>query len=350
MRVLHLCPLWHPISRDSQGGIETFLASLLPALAKIGVESTMIASGDSTADAALIPACEKSLVGEMEKGRAAEYAYYEQEQIALAIRHAADFDLIHSHIGATAYTLSAMFSPARRVLHTVHSLVTGDMQWFVKRNPEIALSTVSELQAGKLRAAGALQCHAIHNGIDTAQFRFSSESGDGLFFIGRMEPVKGPHIAIEVARALGRPLILAGPVVDAAFFERRIAPNLGDGISYVGVVDHQCKNDLFGSAACALLPFRGEEAFGLVAIEAMACGTPVVSLAHGAIPEIVEEGLTGYLGNGDGSDGLADLVQRAARLDRGSIRARVIERFDISAGAVRYAELYEQVAGGVAKT
>lgn len=344
MKILHLCPLWLPVSHDARGGIETLIASLLPALANLGVESTIIASGDSRTDSDLIPATRLSLCGEMERGVAAEYAFYEQRQLELALQHEAAFDLIHSHIGSGAYVLSAIPELRNRVLHTVHSPVGIDLVWFVREHSGYWFSAVSEHQAGRIRDAGSVHCQSVHNGIDIGKFTFRPQCGDGLVFIGRMEAVKGPDIAIRAARALQMPLILAGPIVEHDFFERSIAPFLDDQIQYVGVVDHRQKNELFGQAACAVLPFRGEEPFGLVAIEAMACGTPVVSLAVGALPEIVEQGVTGHLSENENPDEVAALVARSMLLDRATVRARSALRFDISTAASGYADIYSAMA------
>jgi glycosyltransferase involved in cell wall biosynthesis len=163
-----------------------------------------------------------------------------------------------------------------------------------------------------------------------------------LLFLGRIEEKKGPDLAVQVARKLGRPLILAGPVVDEEFFDRAIRPFLNRQIRYVGVVNHRQKTELFGRAACVLMPSRWEEPFGLVAVEAMACGTPVVALARGALPELVEPGLTGYLIRNE--ETLADSVERAVQLDRAAIRARAAARFDMTVVAELYSELYTQVA------
>ncbi|MBA3342927.1 MAG: glycosyltransferase [Gemmatimonadaceae bacterium] len=344
MKILHLCPLWFPVSHDSRGGIETLLAQLAPALTRLGCESTLIASGDSRTASQVISAVPRALCDEMEIGKAAEYAWYEQRQLQLALRHAPGFDLIHSHIGPSGYALSAVPGLRNRVLHTVHSPVLADLQWFVSEHRDYRYSTVSEYQARKIREAGATSCRAIHNGIDFERFTFRPHSGDGLLFIGRMEAVKGPDIAARVASKLGRPLTLAGPIVEHEFFQRCVVPLLDDQITYAGVVDHRQKNELFGRAACAILPFRGEEPFGLVAIEAMACGTPVVSLAVGALPEIIETGVTGHLSDNESEDDIAALVDRAIGLDRASIRARAAARFNISLTAAQYAQLYSEIA------
>jgi glycosyltransferase involved in cell wall biosynthesis len=182
----------------------------------------------------------------------------------------------------------------------------------------------------------------VHNGIDVASFEFQPRPGNGLVFLGRIEKGKGPDLAVEVARKLGRQLILAGPIVDEELFEKHIRPHLGEQIRYVGVVNHAEKTALLGAAACALLPFRGAEGFGMVSIEAMACGTPVVALANGALPEIVEPGVTGYLAAKE--EDLAELVGPAMELDRRNVRQRVATRFDMKVVAGKYLKLYERIA------
>jgi glycosyltransferase involved in cell wall biosynthesis len=152
---------------------------------------------------------------------------------------------------------------------------------------------------------------------------------------------KGPDLAVQVARTLGRPLTLAGPLEE--FFHQAIEPYLDDRIRYVGVVDHRKKVELLGQAGCVLVPSRCEEGFGMVSIESMACGTPVVALANGALPEVIESGLTGYTTKDE--QALATLVTQAMRLDRAAIRDRVTTRFDLRTIADQYHRLYEQIAG-----
>lgn len=339
MKILHLCPLWFPVSPDASGGIETYLPGLIAALESIGCANTLIASGDSKTMAELVPAVPTNLLALMQTGNAAEYAYYEQHQLSLALARASQFDIIHSHLGMGAYLLSGIPELQGRVLHTHHNPVTPDLGWFVRQHADIWFSVVSEFQAAKLRAQGADRCRVIHNGIDTTSYTFVPRGSGGLFFIGRMEWEKGADAAIRVARLLERPLVLAGPIIDESFFERTIKPQLDDSIRYIGVVDHRTKNELYGQAACVLMPSRCEEGFGMVAVEAMACGTPVVALANGALPEVIEHGHTGYVTSNE--DELPKLVSRALHLDRAAIRSRVTARFALSSVAREYYGLYE---------
>ena len=342
MKILHLAPLWFPVSQDSQGGIETFLSGLIAALEKLGCQNTLIASGDSRTAGDLVSVVPLNLYAQMQAGTAAEYVYYEQHQLLLALELAADYDVVHSHLGWGAYMLSGVPGLQARILHTQHNPVYQDQEWFIHRHPDMWISTVSKCLARKFWQQGATRCHVIQNGVDMATLPFQPHSGEGLLFLGRIEEKKGPDLAVQVALALGLPLILAGLIVDEEFFDRAIRPFLNGQIRYVGVVNHRQKTELFGRAACVLMPSRWEEPFGLVAIEAMACGTPIVALARGALPELVEPGLTGYLSRNE--ETLADLVARAVQLDRAAIRARAAAQFDLTVVAELYSQLYTQVA------
>jgi glycosyltransferase involved in cell wall biosynthesis len=342
MRVLHLCPLWHPVARDAHGGIETFLAGLVPQLQRLGCQVMLLASGDSDSDLSIIPAVPRSVCNEMAEGPASDYVHYEQHLLRLAVRYINDFDVVHSHVGASAYVLSAFPGAADRVLHTQHTPVLQDLRRFLALHPMTWISTVSEFQSRKLRSAGARRCQVIHNGIDFSTFDVHHSPGNGLLFVGRMEWEKGADAAIQVSRELDWPLTLAGPIVDSQYFTQRVQPFLNDRISYVGVIDHEQKRTLLGQAACTLLPFRGEEPFGLVSTESMACGTPVVALSNGALPEIVENGVTGYLARTENQ--LPALVQKAKSLDRSRVRSRAAARFDLASTAERYIRLYREMA------
>ncbi len=341
MKVLHVCPLWYPVSADSPGGIETFVAQLVPELQELGCTVTLAASGDSCTTADLIPVLLRNLNDTMIAGDACEYIYYEQHQLQLVLDINAEYDIVHSHVGAGALLLSGLPETRKRVLHSIHWPLYGDLEWFVRRYPDIWLSTVSDFQARKLREAGAARCSVIHNGIDSSKFTFRKRGSHQLLFVGRMERVKGADIAVRVARQLNLPLTLAGAVIEQDFFDDAVKPALNDKIRYVGVLNHKQKTRLFGEAGCVILPFKRDEPFGIVAIEAMACGTPVVALARGAVPEIIRQGITGFCTENERE--LPSLVYKALQLDRAAIHAACVEQFDISVAAEKYFRLYREI-------
>lgn len=340
LRILHLAPLWHPIKKDAPGGIETFLVELVGALDELGFQNSIIASGDSELAGELIPAVESNLCERMQSKTAHEYVYYEQRQISLAMRNVGNFDLIHSHVGPGAYCLSSLPGLNNRVLHSQHGPIYQDIQWLLEHQPDLWISTVSEHQLRKLGGSHPhRQC--IPNGINMGRFPYQAESQDGLFFMGRIERAKGPDIALQVARELQMPLSLAGPILDWNLFRTEIEPHLNETIQYLGVLNHARKTAQLGRSLCVLMPSRWEEPFGLIAIEAMACGTPVVALANGALPEIIDSGVTGFVAKEPAQ--LPALVEKASKLDREKVRARVRERFDMPKVAARYGTLYRKI-------
>jgi glycosyltransferase involved in cell wall biosynthesis len=334
VRILQIAPLWFGIGPAGPGGIETLLAALIPALQRAGADVTLVAAAGSDVPCPVVEAVERGLFSAMEAGDAWDQLPYEQHALRLARERLEDADVVHCHLGPAGFALGD--AP---VLHTLHSLVGPDIAWFAVRHPATWLSTVSEHQAAPLRAAGVPRLRVVPGGVPFDDYR-PGPGGEGLAFLGRIEAAKGPDVAIAAARTLARPLTLAGPVTDRAFFASEIEPALGDGVRYAGVLGHEEKAELLRSSACALVPSRWAEPFGMVAVEAMACGTPVAALPSGALPEVVEEGVTGALG-----EDLAATVRRCDRLDRCAVRARAEQRFGVDAVAERYLALLAEVAG-----
>jgi glycosyltransferase involved in cell wall biosynthesis len=181
----------------------------------------------------------------------------------------------------------------------------------------------------------------VYNPIDCSEWPFRAEKDDFLLWIGRMSPDKGAHRAIAAAREAGAPLVLAGPVQPGQeeFFEREIEPALGsDGIEYVGEADADGKRDLYQRARALLMPIRWQEPFGLVMVEALACGTPVLAFPEGSAPEIVEDGVTGFVV--DDEHGMARAVDRVAEIDPADCRRACEERFGVDAAVRGYEEVY----------
>jgi glycosyltransferase involved in cell wall biosynthesis len=339
VKILHVAPLWFPVARDSSGGIETLLAALVDEQVRRGASVTLVASGDSHTAAGLEAVLPVNAVDSMANGVVAEYTYLEQEALLRTLALADDFDVVHSHLGASAFVLSGVPGLGDRLLHTHHNEITPDILGFVGRNPALWLSTVSRTSADQLRVAGARSCHVVPNGITTDDFPVTERPGEGLAFLGRIEAAKGPDIAIRVARESHRSITLAGPIVDDEFFAERVRPLLGDTVGYVGLLGHADKCALLASSVCTLVPSRVDEGFGMVAVESMACGTPVVSSGRGALSEVVDDGVTGYSAP---PEAMAERVSRAIGLDRLVVADHARRRFGIEQTADAYQALYER--------
>jgi glycosyltransferase involved in cell wall biosynthesis len=334
-RVLHVCPLWQPVSPDAHGGVETLVADLVQAQVRLGWECAVVASADSRAGVPVIPAAPRGVGALYAAGEASAYAPFEHAALDAARAAAPGFDVVHCHLGPPAYALSRASGLGARVVHTLHGPADADLVRRAATSPQLRLATPFRRDAARLGARW------LPHGVALERLAPAGAPGAHLAFVGRLEAAKGPDLAIAAARATGRPLVLAGPVNDPAFYAERIAPLLDGEIQHAGVVTGAAKVRLLAGAACAVVPSRAEEAFGLVAAEAMACGTPVAALARGALAEVVEPGVTGALAT-DAAD-LPAAVRTALTLDRARVRARAVERFDIRRTAEAHDRWYREI-------
>jgi glycosyltransferase involved in cell wall biosynthesis len=251
------------------------------------------------------------------------------------LEHAHEVDVLHSHLGPRLVPLSTRIGVP--VVHTVHTSISSDMRWILEQFPGRHITAVSRWQA----IDGLAEWTVVPNGIELDAFPFAADKDDYLLTLGRVEAAKGVHVAIDVARASGRPLVIAGPIVDGPYFAERIRPRLDDRVRWVGPVGGTEKLRLLQRAHALLFPAQWDEAFGLVMVEAMACGTPVVAIARGAVAEIVIDGVNGFRASGVAA--LPDLVARVSTLDRVRVRASVTERFSHRQMTDAYLRLYRRV-------
>jgi glycosyltransferase involved in cell wall biosynthesis len=335
-----------PVPPKLYGGIERMIDFLVRGLADRGHEVTLIAHPESSSDGRLVPYGAPPHVG-------ARARLTELWQVGAGLWHdRAGMDLVHS-FGRLAALLPVL---AMRRLPKVQSYQRAQIPWRGVRTAalmagdSIQFTACSSSVYRDRPGRGAGTWHTIFNGVAIAKYDFVSRvAADApLVFLGRLEPIKGAHHAIAIARRSRRQLIIAGNRVEegdgARYFAERIAPALdGTQITYLGPVDDTQKNDLLGTAAALLMPVEWEEPFGIVMAEALACGTPVIGFARGGVPEVVRDGVTGYLCRT--ADDAASAVGRLDRLDRSAARADCEARFSDRAIVDAYERIYAEMTG-----
>jgi glycosyltransferase involved in cell wall biosynthesis len=336
MRVAMVAPPWFPIPPGAYGGIEEVVSDLTGALVARGHQVTLIAAGDDGT-----PATSLRTYAEPPSDRLGE-PLPEVYHAAAAAQLIADLDVdvVHDHTLAGPLTAAGRTVPT---VATMHGPMDGELGDYYRRlGDTVSLVAISEAQravAPDLNWVGT-----VCNGVNVASFPFQETKEEWLLFVGRFTPDKGPHLAIDAAQAAGRRIVLAGKCNEPAeeeYFAAAIQPRLGRTASYVGEVDAATKRELYAKAACLLFPVQWPEPFGLVMIEAMACGTPVVALDDGSVPEVVVDGITGIICGT--AEELAAAIPKAERLRPAACRAHVAEHFDVSVMAEGYERVYRQV-------
>ena len=343
MRIAILAPPWFPIPPPRYGGIEWVVALLADGLVDAGHDVTLFATGEARTRAKVAASFSESRP--LEIGR----TWTELEHAVEWIANADDFEVVNDHTGPLGAVLGGLTSTP--FLHTVHGTLTGEAGKIYSRiasvAPNIGLVSISLNQrkpCPDLRWAAN-----IPNALDLAAYPVEPHRGDYLFFLGRLSPDKGCHRAIEVANEAGVPLKIAGKMHDAAekyYFETEVRPRLGERVEYLGEVSHGEKVDLLQNARATLFPIQWEEPFGLVMIESMACGTPVIATRRGAVPEVVDDGRSGIIVD-DHREMVAALAA-ADELDPLECRRYVEERFSPERMVRDYEAAYRAVLDPVA--
>jgi glycosyltransferase involved in cell wall biosynthesis len=339
MKIAQIAPLWERVPPPAYGGIELVVGLLTDELVARGHDVTLFASGDSITSAKLASIHPQALRLDPS---IKEYGIYEMLQLAHVYERAGEFDLIHSHMGCAALPYTKLTQTP--TVHTLHGVFTPDNEkMFVHAKAQPYVSISNAQREDRL----GLNCVAtVYNSIDVSMHHFFpvAEQPAYLAFLGRMSPEKGPHNAIAIAKATGIPLKMAGKVdpVDAEYFDREIKPQIdGVQIQFLGEADHFVKNELMGKAIATLFPITWREPFGLVTIESMAAGTPVIAMNLGAVSEIIVDGVSGYIGNTVG-DCIA-AVAKIPTISRAGCREYVANRFGVEQMAAGYEAVYQQV-------
>jgi glycosyltransferase involved in cell wall biosynthesis len=345
MRIAHIAPLAESVPPKLYGGTERVVAWLVDELVELGHDVTLFASGDSVTRAKLHSVWPRAL----RLGRPRSDPIAAQTALLEAMsRQAAEFDVIHVHIDWLHLPLlSRLGVPFVTTLHG--RLDLPGLPDVVRRFPGAPFVSISNNQRGPLGDANWLG--TVYHGLPANMFRPSFEGGSYLAFLGRLTSEKGPEAAIRIARAAGMPLHIAAKVPrgERRYFKERLEPQIdGDQVRLIGEVDDEAKRKFLTDAAALLFPIDWPEPFGLVMIEAMACGTPVIAFRSGSVPEVVDDGVTGFVVDGEAEAVRA--IRRLGELDRRRIHAHFEQRFTAKRMAEDYLRHYEMLAGAKAKS
>jgi glycosyltransferase involved in cell wall biosynthesis len=337
LRIAQIAPLAEAVPPKLYGGTERVIWWLAEALVDLGHDVTLFASGDSVTSARLVPCAETGLRLAGINDHTASLLAMLDRVLGVADR----FDILHFHIDFLHFpTFRHLAGKCLTTLHGRQDL--PDFRPAFRTFREMRLVSVSDDQRGPI--ADAQFAGTVHHGLPRDLIRFDPKGGDYLAFIGRISPEKRPDRAIEIARRAGMKLKIAAKVdrADAAYFASEIEPLLGDPlIEFVGEIGDADKPAFLGGARALLFPIDWPEPFGLVMIEAMAAGTPVVAWRRGSTPEVIDEGRSGFLV--DSVDEAVAAVAAAGRLDRAQVRAAFEQRFTADRMARDYVGLYERL-------
>jgi glycosyltransferase involved in cell wall biosynthesis len=339
MRIGILGPISWRVPPRHYGGWELVAYNLVEGLVRRGHQVTLFATADSQTSARLESVCPRPLSEDPNLPA----RVYESLHATLAFEQADRFDLIHNHLGCYPVCYSRLIpTPLVTTLHGSGAEAPSRIIYSrYRHSPYVSITDAERQLAPDLNYVAT-----VYNGIDVDAFDFSPTPGDYLLVLGRMSPDKGIHTAIEVARRSGLRLVLAGivPSENREYFETLVRPHLREGfIDFVGPADHVRKNQLLRGAYAFLHPITYHEAFGLTMVEAMACGTPVVAVPMGSVPELVVHGETGFWARD--VEEACRLLPKVAALDRARCRQRVAQRFNLDQMVEGYERVYERVLG-----
>ena len=338
-----LAPPWIAVPPPGYGGVEWVVSALTEALVARGHVVTLFCAPGSRSSATVVTLLDRHHPDEIERSlHEADHVSRAFDAIELA-PPGRRFDVVHDHCGFTALAMADRLDTP--IVHTLHGQFTSSTAAFYARHGHKAeLVGISRAQLGSRVAPAGIGATVIPNPIDVRSWPLREQKDGYLLWVGRMTPEKGPQRAIVAAREAGLPLVLAGVIQQGQqeFFDREVRPHVdGERVRFVGEVGGAAKRALFAGAEALLMPIRWEEPFGMVMVEALACGTPVIAFREGAACELVIDGHTGFLV--DDESAMAAAVRRLDSIDAADCRAWVAEHCDVDAVAVAYEGVYRSV-------
>lgn len=336
MKIAQIAPAWYPIPPTGYGGIELVVAQLTEGLIKRGHDVTLFATGDSRTSGELSYVFDKApseKIGEV---------FPDLYHVLHAYERAEEFDVIHDHSGRIGPGLGYFSSTP--VLHTLHGPAVEDAvmlyKFLSKRIYFNAISNYQRMCFGDLNFVAT-----IYNAVDLDAYSYTSQKDGYLLFLGRMSPEKGAHVAAQVANRLDKRLLLVTKITEChekEYFNEQVKPFLHKNSEVIGEVDLKTKVDLYKNAECTLFPIQWPEPFGLVMVESMATGTPVVAIKDGAVPEVIVDKKTGFIVN-NSVDEMVNAVKKMDSIDFKDCREHVEKNFSIDRMVSGYEGAYQRI-------
>jgi len=339
LKIAQVAPLYESVPPKLYGGTERVVSNLTEALVDAGHDVTLFASGDSKTAARLIPCCPQALrLNHHECQDQLAHHYVMLEEV---LQRAHQFDIIHFHVDYMHFPLSKLTGLVH--ISTLHGrLDSPDLVPLYRKYKNMPLTSISLNQRTPLPWVNWIG--NVYHGLPADFLPLGDGHGNYLAFLGRISPEKRVDRAIEIATKLNMPLKIAAKIdpADRTYYEREIkhllsAPN----VEFVGEINEQQKGEFLGNAYAYLFPIDWPEPFGLTMIESMACGTPTIAFRHGSVPEVITNGVSGFVV--DNMDEAVDAVRQAATFDRAACRAEFMKRFSASTMAGEYVKLYKAV-------
>ena len=343
MRIAHVAPLYERVPPALYGGTERVVSYLVDEQVRRGHEVTLFASGDSRTAASLVSPLPRAI--RLDDGVSDPIAPHMVE-LSQAFERAEEFDLIHCHVDYLAFPFSRLVRTP--TVHTLHGrLDLPHLRPLLAHFDDVPLVSISDAQRRPVDDLSLAWAGTVHHGLPLENYPVGRGSGGYLAFLGRISPEKRPDLAIRAARRAGMPLRIAAKVdaADRAYFEEQIEPLLADPlIDFMGEIGDSEKPRFLGEAAALMFPTDWPEPFGLVVIEALACGTPVISRACGSVPELIVPGRTGFIA--DTVEELALAARSIDRIDRAACRREAQARFSAQRMADGYDAVYDRLEAG----
>jgi len=350
LKIAQIAPCWYPIPPEKYGGIERIVFLLSKELKKLGHQVTLFAPGGSKVSTKLVKVFPKSLT---KMGFPWTENVLNLESLLLAIKKEGRFDILHSHLDyLTLFFQDLTKTPILQTFHNpMEEKRLSSKSFLYKLHQKNVLGTFISKNQKKNCPFKFKKSWVVYNGIDIPKFNFNSKPEDYFLWVGRLDPYKGVENAIKVARILGIKLFLAGKIDPRRkdYFKSKIRPYLSKKIQYLGELPQKELNEVYQNAKACFYPIEWEEPFGLIMVESMACGAPVIAFKKGSVPEIVEDGKTGYVvpffdeRREKNIKGLIEAVKKIEMIKRENCRKRVEKFFTGQIMAKNYEKIYFEI-------